>query len=158
MPYSAQQLRFPESWTAGVYPKPCKYCRLSPRRSPGGEGRAGGFLPGEAVVKRGLLASLAHFFPAGCPTLLLDPTVSVSQPAGEGPCSWLSTGRGRQWVLLSGEIPNGVQLPGCALLSDRERDPQAGTCHPHCVAASPFPGTSVDLFSRVRGRFPPTAF
>lgn len=72
-------------------------------------------------MKCGLLASLAHFFPAGCPTLLPDPTVSASQPAGEGPCSWLSMGRGRQRVLLSAEIPSRAQLPGCALLSDWER-------------------------------------
>lgn len=139
------------SWkspTVGVYPKPCRYSRLSLR------------IPGEAVAQCGLLASLAPRFPAGCPAALafaaspihLRFLAEVSRE--EGPCFWLSTGWGRWRVLPSGVIPSGVQLPSCALV----RGPQARTRHPWCVAAPPFLGGVRGSSFKGHGKISPPAF
>lgn len=65
--YSARWLRFLESLIVGVYPKTLQIFQVEPKEVAWGEGRDGGFLPGEAAAERGLLASLAWCFPASYP-------------------------------------------------------------------------------------------
>lgn len=151
VPCSARQMWFLESPTTGFHPKPCRYSRLSLRRSHAG--RQGWRFPSQGG-SGGAWAALHPLLSASQPAVpwhspsLLDPAASVSWLCEEGPCSWLSTGWGRWQVPLSGEIRSGVQLPRCTLPAGWVRDPQGRMCHPRYVAAPPFLGVSVDPLSR----------